>query len=334
MSKTDSRPGEAISLFLLKTKSVPSDGYEEQFTAVKDGIGFEPTFIPVLEHTFNEKGLKIVRNLIRQDQIGQHEEAKYGGLIFTSQRSVDAFSKLVIEAAEAGDGTRSEPPPPPPSSDSACTDDGTWTHIQEVPVYTVGPATGRALRAIKQLPSLQTFGAHTGSGEALAEFILEHFEDWHRDSDERPALLFPVGEQRRDVIPRTLMDPRLMSRGRGIRVDEVVVYESGERASFEGDLAAQVRRSEGKAARWVVVFSPTGCAAMLRALDLLDPDTGRVRGAGRRAGTTFVATIGTTTRDHLRDEFGFDPDVCAETPSPEGVETGIRKFMRDRRRQR
>jgi uroporphyrinogen-III synthase len=333
MSKTDPGPGEATSLFLLKTKSVPSDGYEEQFATVKDGIRFEPTFIPVLEHTFNEKGLKVVRNLIRRDQIGQHEGAKYGGLIFTSQRSVEAFSKVVSEAAEAGDGAPTTPPSLP-SSDSARTDDGTWAHIQQVPIYTVGPATSRALRAIKQLPSLQTFGAHTGSGEVLAEFVLEHFEDWHRDSDERPALLFPVGEQRRDVIPRTLMDPRLLSRGRGIRVDEVVVYGSGERESFEEDLVAQLRRTEGKAARWVVVFSPTGCAAMLRALDLLDPETGRVREGGRRAGTTFVATIGTTTRDHLREEFGFDADVCAETPSPEGVEAGIRKFIRDRRRQR
>lgn len=311
MNKSDSRPGEATSLFLLKTKSVPGDGYEEQFAAAKDGVRFESVFVPVLEHKFKDKGVRVMRNLIRHDRFGTHEGAKYGGLIFTSQRAVEAFSKSVAEAVEAGH------------------DDGTLPHIQQVPVYTVGPATTRALRAIQQLPSLQTFGAETGNGEALAHFILDHYVDWHRDSNERPPLLFVVGEQRRDIIPETLMNPKL-GMDRRIQVDEVTVYETGVMESFEQDFTALLRKTGNRSSRWVVVFSPTGCEAMLRSLNMLNPSTGKVRAdVSRSTRNTYIATIGPTTRDHLRKQFDFDPDVCAETPSPEGLEAGIRKFIKD-----
>lgn len=334
MSKAHPGPGEATSLFLLKTKSIPSDGYEEQFTAAKDGIQFEPIFVPILEHKFNEKGLKAVRKLLHRDQFGTHEGGKYGGLIFTSQRAVEAFSKLVSESGEEGYGApdcsnSSEPE----TSDSTFTDNGTWPHLRDVPVYTVGPATTRALRSIKQMPSLQIFGTETGNGEALAYYILDHYMDWHRDSDERPPLLFLVGEQRRDIIPTTLMHPRLGA-DRRIQVDEVVVYRTSVMESFEQEFTAQLRKTDSRSSRWVVVFSPTGCEAMLRALNMLDPDTGKVRADLSRAGrNTYIATIGPTTRDHLKSQFGFDPDVCAEKPSPEGVEASIRKFIRDYRRE-
>lgn len=90
---------------LLKTKSTPIDGYEEQFSAKQDGIFFEPTFVPVLEHKFLDEGLKIVRDLLHQKQIGQQDGSRYGGLIFTSQRAVEAFARLV----EQGKGARLHP---------------------------------------------------------------------------------------------------------------------------------------------------------------------------------------------------------------------------------
>src|SRR5690349_8865284 len=96
---------------------------------------------------------------------------------------------------------------------------------------------------------------------------------------------------------------------------------------------------------WVVVFSPTGCEAMLRTLNLFPAEgqsgeevveerqlstlsTGRKeQRPGRKQRLCYVATIGPTTRDHLRAKFGFEPDVCAEKPSPEGVATGIERFI-------
>jgi uroporphyrinogen-III synthase len=97
MSKTVSGAKEGIPVFLLKTKSTPNDGYEEQFSAVKEGGPFEPVFVPVLEHQFLENGVSVVRELLQCRQFQRDADAKYGGLIFTSQRAVEAFAKLVDE---------------------------------------------------------------------------------------------------------------------------------------------------------------------------------------------------------------------------------------------
>lgn len=133
------------------------------------------------------------------------------------------------------------------------------------------------------------------------------------------------------------MDPTLPAEKR-VQVDELVVYGTGVMESFEQDFARLLGETEGRM-RWVVVFSPTGCEAMLRSLNLLDPRTGKVRkevaslgekGIGEQGHETYIATIGPTTRDYLRKEFGFESHVCAARPSPEGVEEGIREFLRNR----
>lgn len=205
--------------------------------------------------------------------------------------------------------------------------------------------------------------------------ILEHYNSYYNknsqseegDEEEdnaKPALLFLVGEQRRDVIPKTLMSESLTEKDR-IRVDELVVYETGEMASFEREFRAAVeagkkflldrrrrRRQDDEKKHaddeqeevddddevmWTVVFSPTGCDAMLRTLNRLpssSTDNHNNRANGPRRRKCFIATIGPTTRDHLRNKYGIEPDVCAEKPSPEGVGKGIEAFMRARRENR
>lgn len=201
-----------------------------------------------------------------------------------------------------------------------------WPHLQEVPVYSVGPATTRALKAVPQEPPLQVFGEHTGNGDSLARFILDHYAQWYKDrTEEKPGLLFMVGEQRRDIIPRTLMDEELPS-DRRIDVNEVVVYGTGVMESFADDFERRLHETRESSMVWIVVFSPTGCDAMLRGLGMIDETTGRAR-PNDPSRTRFVATIGPTTRNYLQKTFGLDPDVCAETPSPEGVLEGIQQFM-------
>jgi uroporphyrinogen-III synthase len=201
-----------------------------------------------------------------------------------------------------------------------------WPHLQEVPVYSVGPATTRALRAVPQDPPLQVFGEHTGNGDSLAHFILAHYAQWYEDrTEEKPGLLFMVGEQRRDIIPKTLMDEEL-PRERRVRVDEVVVYGTGVMESFADDFQRRLQETKESRTVWVVVFSPTGCDAMLRGLGMIDEATGRAKPKDPNR-TRFVATIGPTTRSYLQKTFGLDPDVCAEKPSPEGVLEGIQQFM-------
>lgn len=210
-----------------------------------------------------------------------------------------------------------------------------------MPLYTVGPATARSLSSLrdKYLPTATIHGAEAGNGEKLAQFILEHYNSLYPSPETqnqmgtrtdgakqkpKPGLLFLVGEQRRDIIPRTLM-AEWLSESQRVNVDEVVVYETGEMGSFERDFADAVRRYSDAGVLWVVVFSPSGCESMLRVLGLGPFDAGAGTGAGKRK--VFVATIGPTTRDHLREKFGFEADVCAERPSPEGVGEGIRRAM-------
>ncbi|KAL2127891.1 hypothetical protein VTI74DRAFT_10020 [Chaetomium olivicolor] len=284
-------------VLLLKTKSVPGDSYEELFSASPiNGVDFEPSFVPVLEHRSDDVGMARVRAALQTGSIGRAQGSAYGGLIFTSQRAVEAFAKLVEERRG---------------------DDG-WPHLQDVPVYSVGPATTRALKAVPQTPPLQVFGEHTGIGEKLAPFILEHYGGWYRDREPKPPLLFLVGEKRRDIIPKVLTEA-------GWRVDEVVVYGTGELKSFKDDFAQRLAETADRPRRWVVVFSPSGCDSMLSAMGLLDDSTGKAK-PKRPDRNTFIATIGPTTRDHLIQRYGYEPDVCAEQPTPEAVWQAIACF--------
>ena len=82
-----------IPVLLLKTRSTPADSYEEYFSSKP----FTCTFVPVLEHRSNVQNLDYVRSLLAEGKLGRHSDALYGGLIFTSQRAVESFAKVVEE---------------------------------------------------------------------------------------------------------------------------------------------------------------------------------------------------------------------------------------------
>ncbi|XDG04846.1 hypothetical protein ABKA04_004461 [Annulohypoxylon sp. FPYF3050] len=299
-------PGpEKVPVLLLKTISTPTDAYQDIFSTPRESFSFEPTFVPVLQHRFEDDGIQQFEKLLRERRINKTSDSAYGGLIFTSQRAVEAFAKLVDEYKG----------------------DENWPHLQDIPIYSVGPATTRALKAIPQTPPLQIFGEHTGNGDALAQFILEHYGEWYKDRSTKPPLLFLVGEQRRDIIPKTLMDGNLPDNQR-IVVTEIVVYGTGVMESFPKDLADVLQKTATRQSRWVVVFSPTGCDSMLKGLGMLDNETGKVVKGIQGNPATYIATIGPTTRNYLKRTFDYEPDVCAEKPSPEGVWQGIIEFMK------
>lgn len=159
--------------------------------------------------------------------------------------------------------------------------------------------------------------------------MLGHYSDWHKELQEKngclPPLLFLVGKTRSDIIPKTLMSFDLPKKEQ-IIVDEVEVYETGVMESFEDEFTRYLDATKDNKRRWVVIFSPTGCEAALRALGWLDPVTKKAthpEGCRR----TYIASIGPTTRDYLINQFGYQPDVCAEKPSPEGVGDAIEAFM-------
>jgi len=82
-------------VLLLKTKSTPGDNYEDIFSQPQGGVTFVPSFVPVLEHRFDEAGVTRVRSVLQSQRVGKHFGAAYGGLVFTSQRAVEAFTKIV-----------------------------------------------------------------------------------------------------------------------------------------------------------------------------------------------------------------------------------------------
>lgn len=172
------------------------------------------------------------------------------------------------------------------------------------------------------------------------------------------GLLFVAGEIRRDVVPISLRrgwtevddddDANTAAADRCIEVDELEVYSTQVRAGFGAELSSTISRYRGRTpVTVVVVFSPSGCDSLLKSLGYVDEKgettpLGRNRWddetPGRSAEATaadvdeivakhVVATIGPTTRDHLRQKYNFEPDVCASKPSPEGVGEAVIAFL-------
>jgi len=302
-------------VFLLKTKSLPADGYEEYFEQLGEGR-YSPIFVPVLEHKFTQNSLQSIKEHVLNGTFlpySQQSGHKYGGMIFTSQRAVEVFTYVIDELRQDKENVEA-------------------LFSASLPIYVVGPATGRGLRALG-LPC-QIVGEEAGNGEALAAFMLEHYNDlWkssqadHDDQVLKPGLLFLVGEQRRDIIPKTLMSASLPEDLR-IDVEELTVYETDVMEDFAQNFAQLVSQKPAQVQRqWVIVFSPTGCKAMLEVLGMLNPDTGKVRNVQQtKSAAPYIATIGPTTRDYLISEFGYTPDVCAIKPSAQGLGEVILDF--------
>lgn len=296
-----------VPILLLKTKSAPTDTYEELFTTL-DNHRYAPVFVPVLEHRFKRDALDRVRGQIANRGFvatAKQGLATYGALIFTSQRAVEAFAEIVEDLRRGEDIDINDLLP------------------ENLPLYVVGPATARGLRSLHlRCPIL---GEHTGNGEALAAYMLEQYNNLYPGPG-KPPILFLVGDKRRDIIPKTMQAAELGD-GRRCKIDELVIYETGEMQSFKDEFSTLWQRNAGVGCerQWIVVFSPTGCRAMLESLGFLDPSTGRAKPRRDRK-DILIATIGPTTRDYLEDEFGFLPDVCAERPSPEGIAEGIKAF--------
>lgn len=101
MTTNDRESAGKIPLFLLKTKSTPNDVYEDLFSAPTGGLQFSPVFVPVLAHQLREKKLNWIGELLRARDIGPFNgpQMKYGGMIFTSQRAVEAFAKVVSDGS-------------------------------------------------------------------------------------------------------------------------------------------------------------------------------------------------------------------------------------------
>ncbi|KAI4139052.1 MAG: hypothetical protein LQ340_008028, partial [Diploschistes diacapsis] len=235
-------PSTSIPVFLLKSPSQPQDSYHDVLSSHADPI-FRPHFLPVLTHVFSATALSSLSSLFSSPE---SFFARYDGLILTSQRAVQALGEALQtkregaaekeQGAGSGRGKGQRRAVPHTGTDA--------TGPRNPIVYVVGPATAAAARALLSppFPELTILGSETGSGAALASYILAARRS-SPDNNEAPPppakkkpLLFLVGEQRRDVIPKTLQSASLSAEER-IPVEERVVYESSTRTQFEGDFA-------------------------------------------------------------------------------------------------
>lgn len=173
------------------------------------------------------------------------------------------------------------------------------------------------------MPECWVDGEEAGRGQGLVGIIASSGVE---KKDGGNKVLWLTGEKRREGLRTALI-------AEGIDVEICVVYGTTLCPQFSVDFRQALLETEPESTkdgvRWVVIFSTQGGKEMLKVLGWLEEGGEKVLGE-REGRTTYVASIGPTTREYLECEFGLQVDVCAERPSPEGVRKEIELFMRNK----
>ena len=203
-----------------------------------------------------------------------------------------------------------------------------------------------------QKPTEPTTHSSTFHKQSTSQEAEAHTTDSRRAQQQRKRrkkpILFLAGETHRDIIPRTLQSTSLTPDAR-IEVSERVVYGSSEREDFGFELAKALKRllppaaaaageESRPAARIITLFSPlpTSITTLFTQLEWLDPTTKKVLpeltqpapppSSSLEEGT-YIACIGPTTRDGLRAAVGYEADIVALRPSPEGLKEAVERWL-------
>jgi len=196
----------AVVLFRSPTTAADEDEYHK----VLWDNGFKPFSIPVLSFKF-ENQQELTQKL--------EEPRRYGGMVLTSQRAVEAIEYCVTHLM----------------SQEACAK--SW---QEKAVFVVGKATAKAA---KEKLGLESSGHDAGSADALVPIILQSVKP-----DSNP-LLFPCGNLRRETIPTEMAKA-------GIALDGVQVYNTCADPTIKKALEDFIK--EKGVPSYAVFFSPSG----------------------------------------------------------------------------
>ncbi|XP_068746802.1 uroporphyrinogen-III synthase-like isoform X1 [Montipora capricornis] len=187
---------------------------EDDYHKVLLGNGMKPISIPVLSFKFNN-----LHELAQKLQ----EPCKYGGMVLTSQRAVEAIECSVNEFISKEVWKNSIA--------------NVW---QQRAIFVVGKASAKA--ATEKL-GLQSTGQEAGSAEALVPII------WQSVKPAGNPLLFPCGNMRRETIP-TEMEKA------GIPLDSVQVYSTCADLNIKQSLEDLIK-VQGTPS-YAVFFSPSG----------------------------------------------------------------------------
>ncbi|XP_072768831.1 uroporphyrinogen-III synthase [Nerophis lumbriciformis] len=201
-----------VKMLVLLLKE-PRDGDSGPDPYIKElaSHGLKATLFPVLSFKF------VSLNTL-SDKLFQPE--KYGGLIFTSPRAVEAVKMCMEERKEEWSSSVRDK----------------WNTKS---VYVVGKATAALVCGI----GLNPLGKDTGTAEVLSRVIIE------REDTNIPPLFFPCGSIKREVLPTAL-------REHGFPLETLTVYQTGEHPHVEKNLCNHFAEQGLPAS--IAFFSPSG----------------------------------------------------------------------------
>lgn len=262
---------ETIPLILLKERR-DENGEADPYSAIfRKAEGFNIFHLPVLEYQLRNL------DLLRQ----AFEKGSYSGLIFTSQRAVEAWNAVTRESA------LTQPTATP------------WCDVQH---YVVGELTEKALKSASTThspPSRNVLGANSGNGSNLADFIGQNHPRTGL------PLLYLIGDKTKDTIAKKLALA-------DIGLEELQVYETKTRSVFEEEFRATVHTAVSSQPQkmWLAFFSPSGINASMPIIKDLEKSNGHL---------LRLACIGSVTSDHLKAAYNRTADAVAASPNPESL---------------
>jgi uroporphyrinogen-III synthase len=200
-------------VLILKSKN-KDDSYER----LLNERGYEAVFIPVLSFKF-----------VNQNDIKERLEnpEKHSGLVFTSQRAVEAVHRCVKDTAFEEKWSSSLK--------------AKWSQL---PVFVTGKATGEQVRERLNFSSI--FGEDSGSAQALTQTILNTLP-----ADSQKELLFPCANIKKETLPSALKE-----KGYGIYC--VTAYCTQPDPSLAESLQKHFLNETLKLPECIVFFSPSG----------------------------------------------------------------------------
>ncbi|XP_066549228.1 uroporphyrinogen-III synthase isoform X2 [Amia ocellicauda] len=209
-----------MDVLVLKEPREGASGPDPYIEALSSH-GIKATLIPVLSFEF-------VSLSTLSEKLFQPE--KYGGLIFTSPRAVEALRRC-LEGEE----------------DWIQTQKDKW---KDKPVYVVGKATAALVQEVGLVPR----GEDTGNADKLSTFICEQ-----EDARSRP-LLFPCGSIKREVLPTVLKQ-------NGVPLECLMVYQTAKHPHLDNNLNEYFTQQGIPAS--IAFFSPSGVKFCLKTLQRL-----------------------------------------------------------------
>jgi len=263
-----------MTIVLLKS------GNNDTYRAQLEAASYQPIFLPVLGHQLSNQDA--LREILTS--------GSYTGVIFTSQRAVEAWGQAVKGCS------RQE-----------------WDRI---PSYVVGAATRQALLDLQSdmVPSgdLVLGGEETGRAELLGQYMVKKLEG--RESVEK--LLYLVGDKRRDILS-------VMLAKAGLVVQEVTVYETTMADGFPRQLET-ILKSKAGGNIWIVFFSPSGAQYTIPTLQsCVGAEDGHLDEVLHRQNIRLAA-IGPTTAEYLQQTVSLSVAAECQYPTAESLTLALR----------